>query len=230
MDARREDDVMKWFFAHNDDYKEVTDIFFLTIKDKCELVPFKIKNFKKKWRIAGGREGDDMRKNLIEYAFKNTEKEEIFVVCDTDIKFYHPVNDLIEKEMSNFDIVFQKEANKIHCNMGFMAMRNNAAVFNLWNDVYDISIEKNKWDQPTLNKLLYKRIPSSRGIPSWARFSNDIWNWSMGRSGVSFNEGTRLHHANCAVTKKSKIDQFKYVEDCLNKKSKIDFSINWMKK
>lgn len=217
---------MKWFFAFNEDYKEITDIFFSTIKDQCDLIPVEISNFKKKWRMAGGREGDEMRKNLLEYAMSKTEKDEVFIVCDTDIKFYKPVEEVVLEEIENNDFIIQREARVKFCNMGFMAMRNNDNVRNFWKNVYEISISNNSWDQKTLNKIIYNKQNNLK----WKRFSEKIWNWSMGKSRVEFNDKTCLHHANCAITKENKIKQFQYVEDCFLNNKSIDFKKRWIGK
>lgn len=217
---------MKWFFASNEDYKEVTNIFLSSIKDDdCDLMQVNIDNFKNKWRVAGGREGDVMRKNLIDYAFSKTEKNELFVVCDTDIKFYKKVNQLIKEEIEDKDFIIQKEFFRRGCNMGFMAMLNNENCMNFWRRVYDISLGKQLWDQGVLNNVLYKEK-----IINWKRFSDKIWNWSMGRTKVPFNEQTCLHHANCAVTKENKIKQFEYVEECFKRGIKINFKVEFHRK
>ena len=241
---------MKWFVAYNEDYKEITEgIFIPSIKDKCDLIKVKIENFKNKWSVAGGDEGDEMRKNLIEYALRKTNKEEIFVVCDTDIKFYNPVVDLIIKEMSQnqktiekdniklnkIDFIIQKEKKSHDCNMGFMAMRNNEKVKEFWDNVYKISIQEKKWDQPILNDVLRNNTIEDKelfiyknNLMNWTRFSDKFWNWSMGASGSEFNNETCLHHANCSVTKENKKNQFDYVEECFKNNQKIDFSKRWM--
>lgn len=220
---------MKWFFSYNEDYKEITDVFFSSIKDKdCNLIPLKIKNFTNKWLMAGGQEGNHMRWNLINYALKETEKDELFLMCDTDIKFYKPITDLILSEIKNFDIIFQKEAIENGCNMGIMAMKNNEKVKTFWYHVYkNVFYNKNSWDQHIMNKLLYETNIASGIDLKWGRLSDCFWNWSMGKSGINFCDRVCLHHANYAIAKISKLRQFEYVEKCFKQGVQINYSTLW---
>jgi hypothetical protein len=219
---------MKWFFSFNEDFKAITNVFLSSIKDKCDLFPLKVDNFKKKWKIGGGTEGAIARKRVIDYAFENTEEGEVFLLCDTDIKFYNPTEPIILNETSDssIDLVVQKEHKKSGCNMGFMAIRNNENVLNFWNKLYKESIEKNIWEQKLLNDYLYEKENKIK----WKTFPDKIWNWSMGKTGVAFSKETCLHHANCAVTVDKKLEQFNYVNNCIENNLEINYSIKWMQK
>lgn len=214
---------MKLFFSFNEDYKEITDIFLSSMNDDFELMPVEKDNFKSKWKLGGGLEGAAMKKEVLDFAFENTKKDEIFVVSDTDIKFYKPSIKIIIQEIKNYDILFQKEHNKVRVNMGFMAMRNNPLIKKFWEDVYKACFEKKTWDQRIANDYLHGGYKLN-----WSRMSDAFWNWSMGSTGVKFDENTCLHHANCAITKENKIKQFSYVEDCFRNGKEIDCSKRWL--
>jgi hypothetical protein len=243
---------VKLFFSYNEDFKEITDIFLSSIKDSFDLIPIEIENFHNKWQVGGGKEGGKMKKDLIDYAFDQTEKEEVFMICDVDIKFYKSVLNVVEEEINKeqkvienntvkfkkIDILFQKE-NLVGSNIGFIAMRNNQKVKSFWNNVYNVVFDCDKWDQLVVNEFLYDNTLwglaevgeifcyKSNNFPIWNRFSDVIWNWSMGSSGIKPNQDICLHHANCAITKESKLNQFSYVEDCLKNSVELDYSKNW---
>jgi len=214
---------MKLFFSFNEDFREITDLFLSSMKDDFELMPIETQNFRQKWKLGGGPEGAAMKRNTLDFAFENTEKDEVFILSDTDIKFYKPVVETLKEEIKNYEILFQKEHNKMRVNIGFIAMRNNGCVKKFWNDVCEFCLKTNTWDQKITNNYLYDGYKIN-----WSRMSDKFWNWSMGQTGVEYNEDTCLHHANCAMKKDQKINQFLYVENCFKNREKIDYKKDWM--
>lgn len=238
---------MKIFYAYNEHFRDMLEMFLNSMKDRWELMEFKIEDFKEKGRMAGGQEADEMRKGLLDYAFSKTDSDEIFVMSDIDIIFYKPcvpvVNEEFEKTQNvtveksikskSKDIIFQRESMNHGVNMGFMAMKNNQKVKDFWGEVYDISLGKKLWDQPIVNQLVYtnllKRTPESSSYKDnnkviWDVFPRKVWNWSIGYA----DSEICLHHANCAVSKKEKFDQFdriKEIYSVMSKEPKLKWQI-----
>lgn len=227
---------MKIFYAYNEDFSDMLNSFLNSMKDQWDTMGFKIEDFKLKGQVAGGREADLMRKNLLDYAFSNTKPDEIFVMSDIDILFYKPCVPIVENEFSKMqnilldsglvekekDIIFQRERVNHGVNMGFMAMKNNERVRDFWNRVYKISLSKKLWDQPIVNDLLYENLIEKCATHSryknvnkeiWDVFPRSIWNWSIGYADPEIC----LHHANCAVSKKEKNGQFEKVKAIIQK-------------
>jgi hypothetical protein len=204
------------------------------MKDRWELMPSKIENFEIKNAMAGGSAGDHMRKNLLWRAFECSAENEIFIMADVDIVFYKPCfsvvmqeflarqwvkigNDIIQKEV---DLVSQMEYLNGMVNMGFMAMKNNDRVRNFWKEVYEISLGEGQWDQMVMNKVLYDNISGMQdNIVEyknnekllWKRFPKEIWNMTIG----VIDAPIFLHHANCAISKEEKFNQFEMVRQKL---------------
>lgn len=164
---------MKLFYSYNQHFVDMLYQFKSSFKDEWEIYENKIEDFKEKNVMAGGKEGDRMRRNLINLAFENTKENEIFVVSDIDIIFYKPCIQLVLNQFNNKQRVFidgfiqEKEIDfciqKENCidgkvNMGFMAIKNNKKSKVFFREVYDICLPNNTWDQPTLNEVLHKNL------------------------------------------------------------------------
>lgn len=225
---------MKLFYSYNEDFGDMHDNFIVSMKDRWELMPSKIENFATKNELAGGSAGDNMRRNLLMRAFDSTCENEIFVMCDVDIIFYKPCFPIVLGEFlkrqrvkigdylqeKEIDLVAQMERVESMVNMGFMAMKNNERVRTFWREVYEISLSKGEWDQMVTNKVLYENIAGvgdnlveykDEQKIRWSRFPKSIWNMSIG----VIDGEIALHHANCAISKEDKFNQFKMVNDKL---------------
>lgn len=236
---------MKLFYSYNNYFLDMVSQFKSSFKDKWEIHEYEIPDFEHKNVMAGGNEGNLMRANLISSAFRETKRDEIFVVCDIDIIFYKPCIPLVLEKFKNkqkifindnlyeknVDIFFQKEnCHNGRINMGFMGIQNNERTKSFFEKVYQISIGQNAWDQPTIDNLLHENLQPEikwkKSAPKdenniahyinndnnliWDTFPIEIWNWSIGLD--FFSKNICLHHANCAVLKEHKNDQFKRVK------------------
>lgn len=230
---------MKLFYFYNDDFYPIVKLFLSSIRDNWEIYPVKTDNFNTNLH-AGGLSGDKLRKYMIDYAIKNTQENEIFTICDTDIYFYKQlipvVNDLFNRKQKvlindnlidkDIDILFQKEDRWNGCNMGVMSMRNNSRVIDFWKEVYDKSIPLKLWDQPIVNQFLYNNLISKTDESShyadnsrvvWHTFDSNVWNWSLKLNHPFIHESLDiiLHHANCVVSKEAKLKQMSIAYDSL---------------
>lgn len=232
---------MKLFYFFNNDFSDVLDLFLGSMRDDWDHFPIQTDDFKMKDHLAGGRLGDLLRKSLLDYAFENTKENEIFTMCDIDIFFYKKLIPEINFLFSNsqntkiknyeskkeLDIVFQKELRHHGCNMGVMSMKNNKKVKDFWEEIYNISLGENKWDQPVMNYVLYNNLVSKIDENSqmteykedkitWHTFDTNVWNWSQGKHFLS--RDIILHHANCVISKKQKIEQINFIYNELSEK------------
>lgn len=223
---------MKLFYFYNTDFAAVLDMFLSSMRDDWEHCPVETENFVGN-QVAGGRSGDLWRKRLLDYAFKKTAADELFVMCDIDIFFYKQLIPVVVAEFNTpqkikhangaitlqpLDIVFQKETRIHGCNMGVMAMKNNARVRNFWADVYDRALPRALWDQPVMNDVLYENVVEKTDEQSqyrdeskiiWHTFNVHVWNWSLRvmPPHIAPDRQIILHHANCAVSIKDKFAQ-----------------------
>ncbi len=150
----------------------------------------------------------------------------IFIHADVDTQYFAKFADLIEQEMMNCDIAFQRENPQGDLCCGFFACWSNERTLALWRWVKEVMDEKRN-DQVCINDNLlgvnafgvkWKRLPEN--FFGAATLEHKNWNtnlWQVGAS-ITVPKDPRMHHANYTIGLPNKMAQLKLVRDIINKR------------
>jgi len=149
----------------------------------------------------------------------------IFIYADIDTQYFGPISDIIRKEISNKDMVIQRDTPSGTMCAGFLACRANSRTLKLWQAVRNYMINSHSpSDQKTLNKLLRHNKNNEFNmrwdyLPSEQFCGGGTFSASPWRPGKSLHIPLTLlmHHANWTTGTVNKIEQLKYVREIIKK-------------
>lgn len=150
---------------------------------------------------------------------------DIFIYADIDTQYFGPISDIIRKEISNKDMVIQRDTPSGTMCAGFLACWANSRTLKLWQAVRNYMINSHSpSDQKTLNKLLRHNKNNQFNmrwdyLPSEQFCGGGTFSASPWRPGKSLHIPLTLlmHHANWTTGTENKIEQLKYVRGVIKK-------------
>lgn len=148
----------------------------------------------------------------------------IIIWSDVDIQFFGKCEDIVLKSLDGKDITFQAEwVGKDAVNVGFFAMRCNEKTLSLWdyvlrcskNNIQDLGNKKFPFgDQTVMNMALRENTINVK----WCLLPESIWARSNGWEPPI---DIVLHHANCAGTVESKLEQMEHIRKFVMSPTKL---------
>lgn len=150
-----------------------------------------------------------------------------FIYSDVDVQFFAPIKKEIETVLQQYDLVIQKDhPNGTLCS-GFFACKSNEKTLKLWQDVYQIMCDKEKYsDQGALNYCLVKK--KNPYNLTWTYLPEAYFggatrtghSWHPGQA-LPIPENPKMHHANWTVGVYNKKKQLEFVRDVIGFTKKI---------
>jgi len=157
-------------------------------------------------------------KDIIESKIDTNEE---ILISDIDIVVYNNFESCLN--LNNNDIVFQKESRILNdANTGFIFLKCNNTVLNLWKTTIDIIQNYDKHifinEQIVINQLIANNFQNLK----WGVFDDYIWAYSN----PPIPDKILLHHVNCTIPSEQKssyqvkIDQIKEILNIRNNEIK----------
>jgi hypothetical protein len=205
------------YYFWNEEQAVLKDGFEASFKDEYPLVPLKLET-----RILTSNFGTSDFKRIIREKVYRIIHEVIVdnwgqyvIVSDIDIVFYGKINTIIDDFVDEkYSIVFQKENRQKGINTGFVLMKCDKKVSEIWEavlDTLDSSPEHEFINEQAAMVTMFRENPPEK--VKWGLFPDEIWAFSND----PMPPNIILHHANCTAPHSNKtslelkLEQFKEV-------------------
>ena len=179
---KRTQPIPLYFYAHSDaDSREMRDKFVASIRDSGDDVVLR------EWVVGDGVEDQSKRFStkidLVLRAIRENPKDSVVIVSDVDVRFFKPVAPVVDAYVGvgdayDVDVAFQRDEDRsLQVNLGFMALKCNKAVADLFKITGEIILQNRPGatgDQRIVNRALAN--PWFYGMPrlKWAVFPSEL--------------------------------------------------------